>query len=89
MVRDPIACFPLITRNSRPDLDAAVFKPPDRPPSLPLKYLQIGKFCCRLGAQSTAGLFYVLHPRPVPRAQAVPFRADPATIVFVRRAALP
>jgi hypothetical protein len=31
----------------------------------------------------------VRHPRPVPRVQAVPFRADPATVVFVRRAALP
>jgi hypothetical protein len=40
-------------------------------------------------ALTSAGLFYVLHPRPVPRAQAVPFRADPATVVFLRRAALP
>jgi hypothetical protein len=40
-------------------------------------------------ALTSAGLFYVLHPRPVPRAQAVPFLADPATLVFLRRAALP
>ena len=40
-------------------------------------------------ALTSAGLFYVLHPRPVPRAQAVPFLADPATVVFLRRAALP
>jgi hypothetical protein len=39
---------------------------------------------------SSAGLFYVLHRRRVPEVQVAPFRRpDPATVVFVRRAALP
>jgi Tol biopolymer transport system component len=40
-------------------------------------------------ALTSAGLFYALHPRRVPEAQVAPFRADPATVVFLRRAALP
>jgi Tol biopolymer transport system component len=40
------------------------------------------------GALTSAGLFYVLHPRRVPQVQTPPFRADPATVVFVRRDAL-
>jgi hypothetical protein len=40
-------------------------------------------------ALTGAGLFYVLHPRRVPEVQSVPFRPDPATVVFLRRSALP
>ena len=40
-------------------------------------------------ALTSAGLFYVLHPRRVPEAQVAPFRPDPATVVFLRRAGLP
>lgn len=40
-------------------------------------------------ALTSAGLFYALHPRPVPRAQVAPFRSDPATVVFLRSTALP
>jgi hypothetical protein len=41
------------------------------------------------GSLTSAGLFYVLQPRRVPRVQTSPFRRDPATVVFVRRDALP
>jgi hypothetical protein len=40
-------------------------------------------------ALTSAGLFYAVHPRRVPEAQVAPFRPDPATVVFIRRAALP
>ena len=40
-------------------------------------------------ALTSAGLFYALHPRRVVRAQVAPFRPDPATVVFLRRAGLP
>jgi hypothetical protein len=44
-------------------------------------------------AITSAGLFYVVHARPTPRSQEpryelTPFRPNPATVVFVRRAAL-
>jgi Tol biopolymer transport system component len=41
------------------------------------------------GSLTSAGLFYVLQPRRVPQVQTPPFRPDPATVVFVRRDALP
>ena len=37
---------------------------------------------------TSAGLFYVLHTRPLPRVQLAPFRPNPATVVFVRRDAI-
>ena len=37
---------------------------------------------------TSAGLFYALHARAVPRHELAPFRPNPATVVFVRRAAL-
>ncbi len=40
-------------------------------------------------ALTSAGLFYAVHPRRVPEAQVWPFRPDPATVVFLHRAALP
>src|SRR5204863_2716071 len=40
-------------------------------------------------ALTSAGLVYALHPRRVPEAQVAPFQSDPATVVFLRRAALP
>jgi hypothetical protein len=40
-------------------------------------------------ALTSAGLFYAAHPRRVPEAQVWPFRPDPATVVFLRRAVLP
>ena len=40
-------------------------------------------------ALTSAGLFYAVHPRRVPEAQVWPFLPDPATVVFLRRAALP
>lgn len=39
-------------------------------------------------ALTSAGLFYALHARVVPSYQRVPFRPNPATVVFVRRAAV-
>jgi hypothetical protein len=37
---------------------------------------------------TSAGLFYALHTRPLPRVQLAPFRPNPATVVFVRRRAI-
>jgi Tol biopolymer transport system component len=37
---------------------------------------------------TSAGLFYALHTRPMPRPQLAPFRPNPATVVFVRRTAI-
>jgi TolB protein len=37
---------------------------------------------------TSAGVFYALHRRPLPRVQLAPFRPNPATVVFVRRAAI-
>jgi hypothetical protein len=39
-------------------------------------------------AVTSAGLFYALHARTVPRNQLAPFRPNPATVVFLRRAAI-
>jgi TolB protein len=39
-------------------------------------------------ALTSAGLFYALHRRPLPRVQLAPFRPNPATVVFVRRASI-
>ena len=39
-------------------------------------------------AVTSAGLFYALHARAVPRNQLAPFRRNPATVVFLRRAAI-
>jgi hypothetical protein len=39
-------------------------------------------------AITSAGLFYALHARRVPQVQLAPFRRNPATVVFLRRAAI-